>query len=202
MAAPASESTMLSKCMQGGLLLAMPATLVAAGGPQTIWHNHGWIVRTVLVANTLPAAVCSLGLAEDLYRAIDILVKERFAGRSVLNNAEFQHEIKRVAGFARAIALPINGWGVLVKLPVKDHFVYAIPIKAAKILGKKSLDIMIQTAIRVDRFMQDYHLYKAIEILYKCTLKYPLKGLKAVVVGAGTVISAALGFARDLITKR
>lgn len=202
MGAPASESTILSKCMQGGMLLAMPAAMVAAGGPVAIWQNHGWVVRTVMVTTTTPSAICFLGLAEDLYRAVDMLVRDRFNGNNWRNNEQLKCEIKRAGGFARAVAFPINGWGVVVKLPVNDHYVYAIPVKIAKQLGDLALRAVINTAVHIFDFMEKTGLNDLIEFTYKITVKPAFKIVKVVVVGAATVIGSALGFARDLIFKK
>lgn len=198
---PETQSNMLSKCMQGGLLLTAPCILAAAGGPQAIWQNHGWIVRTIFLINATPAAVCSLALAEDAIRAIDIFVKDIFAGKNYRKDPELHHEIARVAGFARAVAFPINGWGVLVKLPISDHYVYAKPVKAATVVGKKLGHAALKTLFHIDKFMERYGLYKVLELAYKITIKPAFKVVKVVVVGAATVIGSALGFARDLIFK-
>lgn len=157
-----TSEAILTKTFQGGLLIAMPATLYALGGPVVIWSEGGVLVKMFLAANILPSAICASGAVESSIRTtwlgLKTICSTNNPGFSE-NKIALDHEFRRASGMARATLLPITGWAVVARLPVDDYYVYLIP----KIAIEQSYTTAIHVAKNVNHVLTTIHFWEGIE---------------------------------------
>jgi hypothetical protein len=134
-----TPESILTKTFQASLLVAMPVTVYALGGPVAIWTEGGIIAKTILAANILPTVICAPAAIESLVRTGSLSLKyinaEPNSDMQLAQKDVLKQEIRRTTGMARAALFPISGWAVVVQLPVKDYYVYTIPKQALKTAG-------------------------------------------------------------------
>ena len=134
-----TPESIVTKTFQAGLWVAMPVTVYAMGGPVAIWNEGGIMVKILLAANILPAAICAPAAVESLVRTTSLGLKYINASshyyEQLENKEALSHEFRRTTGMARATLFPISGWAVVAKLPVQDYYVYIIPKEAMKKTG-------------------------------------------------------------------
>lgn len=136
---PTNHNTYLSRAFQLGFLAVTPAAIAKFGGPIVLWNEHGFLVRAILIGTLTPSVICGAGACEDTIRAVHEFAKAYMNSRDFNQAAKsngFQCEIKRAAGFGRAALFPINGWAVVVNLPVYDHYVYSVPVESVIKIAK------------------------------------------------------------------
>ena len=158
----------LTRCVQGGLLVMMPATLAVLGGPAAIWSNGGYMVRIVLASSLLPSAVCGAAALENLIRTVIIATKDLINSgcdiKELKNDVELSKEVKRLTGMSRAALLPISGWAVLSQMPVYDYYIYAIPMEGLIQGTTKACEGIKFVAVRVDKVLKAIKFWDALEV--------------------------------------
>lgn len=185
------EPTIYHRICQGSFLIAMPAVLTVAGGPVAVWSHGGYVVRIILAANLIPSAICGAGSLESLVRTICIAVKDLADSgsfKAIPADEEFCKEVRRMTGMCRAAVFPLNGWAVLVKLPVYDYYIYAIPAEALK----KGINGTITVAGHINDFLKAIHFWDGVAHVCDWTVVPAGRVLINVASGAFRLISWAL----------
>ncbi len=188
---------MVTKTFQAGLLVAMPVALYALGGPIALWNNGNTFVRILLAANLLPSAICTAGTLESCARTALLSLKNNSSSSPTEHKKAMDLEIRRTTGMVRAALFPITGWAVLVKLPVKDYYVYYIP----KEVIKKTASTACEVARRANDVLIALKFWECIRFTFNHTVKpvcthvvAPVCDVIGIVVsGALSLLSASLG---------
>ena len=194
-----AENT-VTKTFQAGLLVAMPAALYALGGPIALWNNGNTFVRILLAANLLPSAICTAGALESCVRIALLSLKinpSSNASSPTEHKKAVDLEIRRTTGMVRAALFPITGWAVLVRLPIKDYYVYYI----TKEVIKKTASTVCEAARRANDVLIALKFWECIRFTFNHTVKpvcthvvVPVCDVIGIIASAAlSLLSASLG---------